>query len=84
MKTAGVAAIMLVAATSALAQEPAPCRVLCSPEFKVEPTLTFGNLFGSPRIQDGQGTATREPRETDFELILSFGLPTRALAIGAT
>jgi hypothetical protein len=52
--------------------------LLCAPEFKVEPTVTFGNLFGSPRIQDERGTTVREPRETAFELILSFGLPTRA------
>ena len=77
MKTAGVAAIMLVAATSALAQEPAPCRVLCSPEFKAEPTITFTNMFGSPRIMSDDGTVTRESRETEFELILSLGLPTR-------
>jgi hypothetical protein len=63
---------------SAQAQAPAPCRVLCAPEFKVEPTVTFGNLSGSPRLQDEQGTTVREPRETAFELILSFGLPTRA------
>jgi hypothetical protein len=63
---------------SAQAQAPAPCRVLCAPEFKVEPTVTFGNLSGPPRIQDEQGTTVREPRETAFELILSFGLPTRA------
>ena len=61
----------------ARAQDPPPCHVLCAPEFKVEPTVTFGNLFGSPRIQDERGTTVREPRETDFELILSFGIPTR-------
>ena len=57
---------------------PAACPVLCAPEFKVEPTITFTNLFGSPRIVDDQGTTTREPRETEFEVILSLGLPTRA------
>ena len=62
----------------ARAQAPPPCRLLCAPEFNVEPTVTFGNPFGSPRIQNEQGTTVREPRETDFELILSFGLPTRA------
>jgi hypothetical protein len=71
-------AFLLLGALHARAQDPPPCRVLCAPEFKVEPTVTFGNLFGSPRIQDEQGTTVREPRETDFELILSFGLPTRA------
>lgn len=56
---------------------PAACRVLCAPEFKVEPTITFTNLFGSPRIVNEQGTTSREPRGTEFEVILSLGLPTR-------
>jgi hypothetical protein len=78
VKAVGAAAIMLVlAATAAWAQEPALCRVLCSPEFKVEPTITFTNVFGSPRIMSDDGTVTRESRETEFELILSLGLPTR-------
>ena len=38
----------------------APLPLLCAPEFKVEPTVTFTNLFGSPRIVDEQGTTTRE------------------------
>jgi hypothetical protein len=67
---------LLLGGTSASAQDPAPCRVLCAPEFKVEPTVTFANLFGSPRIEEG-GRIEREPRGTDFEVILSLGLPTR-------
>jgi hypothetical protein len=59
------------------AQEQAPCRVLCAPEFNVEPTLTFSNLFGSPRIASEDGVVARERRETEFEIILSLGLPTR-------
>ena len=59
------------------AQEQPPCRVLCAPEFHVEPTITFANLFGAPRIADGDGTVNRESRETEFEVILSLGLPTR-------
>jgi hypothetical protein len=78
VKAASAAAMIVVlATTSAWAQQPAPCRVLCSPEFKVEPTITFTNLFGSPRIASDDGTVTRELRETEFELILSLGLPTR-------
>ena len=78
MKAVSQAAMIVVLATTpAWAQETAPCRVLCSPEFKVEPTITFTNLFGSPRISD-DGPVTRESRETDLELILSLGLPTRA------
>jgi hypothetical protein len=34
-------------------------------------------VFGSPRITGGDGIVTREPRETEFEVILSLGLPTR-------
>ena len=73
-----ILAFLLTGTLRAQAQHSAPCRFLCTPEFKVEPTVTFGNLFGSPRIQDEQGTLLREPRETGFEVILSFGLPTRA------
>ena len=57
------------------AQDPSPCRLLCAPEFKVEPTLTFSNAFGSPRIVRNDGSEIREPREMDFEVILSLGLP---------
>lgn len=69
--------ILLIGAPAALAQAPPPCRVLCASEFKVEPTITFSNVFGSPRIVHEDGMVTRERRETDFEVILSLGLPTR-------
>jgi hypothetical protein len=70
--------VLVLAAAPTWAQTAAPCRVLCTPEFKVEPTVTFTNLFGSPRIGGDDGTVSREPRQTQFELILSLGLPTRA------
>jgi hypothetical protein len=73
-----VAACALLWSSQVVAQDSPTCRALCAPEFKVEPTLTFSNLFGSPRILDEQGTTTREPRETAFEVNLSLGLPTRA------
>jgi hypothetical protein len=69
--------VLLFGVLPAQAQQPPPCRFLCAPELKAEPTITFTNLFGSPRIQSGDGTVTDEPRETEFELILSLGLPTR-------
>lgn len=72
-----VVAFALVGASQVFAQAPSPCRALCTPEFKVEPTVTFSNLFGSPRVVDDEGTAAREPRDTAFEVILSLGLPTR-------
>jgi hypothetical protein len=71
-----IAIVLVLSAAPAWAQE--PCRVLCTPEFKVEPTITFSNLFGSPRILLDDGSINREPREAAFELILSLGLPTRA------
>jgi hypothetical protein len=78
VKAVSVAAmIVALAAKPAWAQQPTKCRVLCSPEFKVEPTVTFTNLFGSPRITSDDGAVTRESRDTQFELILSLGLPTR-------
>jgi hypothetical protein len=79
VKAVSVAAmIVALAPAPAWAQDPAPCRVMCSPKFKVEPTITFTNLFGSPRIASDDGTVTQESRETEFEMILSLGLPTRA------
>ncbi len=69
--------LLLLGVLPAPAQQTTPCRVLCAPEFKVEPTITFTNLFGSPRTLTDDETLTREPREIEFELILSLGLPTR-------
>jgi hypothetical protein len=73
-----VLVVSLLSALEAAGQTTPACHALCAPEFKVEPTVTFTNLFGSPRTVDEQGTTSREPRETEFELILSLGLPTRA------
>jgi hypothetical protein len=70
-------ALAVLWSASAIAQESQPCRVLCAPRFKVEPTITFTTLFGSPRIIDEEGAASREGHETEFEVILSVGLPTR-------
>lgn len=58
-----VFACALVGAPQSFAPAPPACRVLCTPEFKVEPTVTFSNAFGSPRIVDEQGATTRELRE---------------------
>jgi hypothetical protein len=70
-------ALLLLGTGAAQAQPPDRCRVLCTPEFKLEPTITFTNLFGGPRTEGGSGIVTHEPRETEFELVLAFGLPTR-------
>jgi hypothetical protein len=74
---AAVVVAVLLFVSPAWAQDSATCRALCSPEFKIEPTITFTNLFGSPRVAPDDETVTRESHETEFELILSMGLPTR-------
>lgn len=73
-----VIAFALLGASGATPQALPACHVLCAPELHVEPTLTFTNLFGSPRVVGEQGTTVRERRETEFEIIVSVGLPTRA------
>lgn len=65
-------------------QEQEDCRFLCAPGFKVEPTFTITNLFGSPRVVDEAGVSERERRSVDFEAILSVDLPTRTRWLGFT
>ncbi|MCA1560610.1 MAG: hypothetical protein LC804_10210 [Acidobacteria bacterium] len=77
MKRLVLTVAFVLVGVSAHAQDPAQCRFLCTPEFKVEPTITFTTLFNSPRIVLDDGAPMRDRRETEFELILSFGLPTR-------
>ncbi len=67
----------LLGMSPARAQAPPPCRVLCAPEFNVEPTVTITPLFGAPRILRADGTTATEKREAELEIILSLGLPTR-------
>ena len=79
MRAAVLAFVFVLLATpQVFAQAPPVCHVLCTPKLKVEPTVTFTNLFGSTRIVGEQGTTTSERRETEFEVIISVGLPTRA------
>lgn len=73
----------LSVAQPAAAQDP-PCRLICSPKFKVEPTLTVTNLFGRPRVISDDGVTMRERRQREFELILSMDLPTRVEWLGFT
>lgn len=78
-----VAALVLASAAGpASAQEPR-CAFLCAPEFKAEPTITFGNVFGQARVAR-DGTIARQPRGVDFELILATDVPTRVSWLGFT
>lgn len=72
-----VVAVTVLGTPQVLAQAPPGCRVVCAPEFKVEPTVTVTNVFRAPRTVGAQGVTMRARREAEFELILSFGLPTR-------
>ena len=75
----------LVWASHAIAQQTAPpCRVLCAPELKVEPTITVTNLIRAPRVASDAGVPTRERRHTEFEIILSLDIPTRLPRVGVT
>lgn len=88
MKTRGrtMAGAVLIAGMvvtgSASAQE-GPCRVLCVPDLKIEPTITFENLGSRPRVDVG-GSVERTARETVFELIFAIGIPTEIPRVGLT
>jgi hypothetical protein len=77
-------AAALVGTSQAAAQKPSPCRFLCAPDFGVEPTMTLTNAFRGARIVQPDGTTTREPRETEFDLVLALDLPSRVSWLGFT
>ena len=79
-----VLACVVLGGSAAAQDAPPGCRFLCAPEFKVEPTFTITNLFGGPRLADADGNLVREPREHEFELILSLDLPTMLAWFGFT
>ena len=74
------ALVLASAAASVSAQEPR-CAFLCAPEFKAEPTVTFGNVFGRATVTR-DGTSARQPRGIDFELILATDVATRLPWLG--
>ena len=86
---AAAAAMLLALAPPAFGQdEDQPgCRILCAPDFKVEPTVTFENLAGRARVETLDGgavSAGRQERESVFELILALGIPTEIPRVGFT
>lgn len=72
----------------ALAQDGGDCRLLCTPDLALEPTLSFENIAGRHRvatIRDGQPVDTvRAEVEAVFEIILSMGIPTSIPRIDLT
>jgi hypothetical protein len=86
----GAFAVLLVAAAPAAAQDRAaqdqddrPCKVLCAPELKIEPTFTIEHLAQRPRVE-ADGEVARVPRDTIFELIFALDVPTQIPRIGVT
>lgn len=76
---------LLLTAAPALAQDEGgrPCRILCAPELKIEPTFTIENLIRRPRVEV-DGVVERAGRETVFEVIFALGVPTEIPRIGLT
>ena len=64
------------------------CAFICTPEFKVEPQITFENLFFRSRVEDLGNDVTapisRQDRESVFELAIVMGIPTEIPRIGFT
>lgn len=69
-------------APAAEAQEEA-CRILCVPDLKLEPTITFENLGDRARVEVG-GVTQETEGETIFEIILAVGIPTTIPRVGIT
>ena len=85
---AAVAAIVFLGPSPAIAQGPSHCRILCTPELKIEPTFTVEDLFQRPAIEtleNGRVVETnRVERETVFELIFALDVPTEIPRVSLT
>ena len=61
------------------AQDP-KCFVLCAPRLRVEPTVTWENLFKGPRVaqtdRSGNTVIRKLPRERVFETVAALDVPT--------
>jgi hypothetical protein len=81
LATVGLAGCL--GAPAAAAAQDAECRILCAPDLKIEPTVTFENLGTRARVEVG-GVTERTERETIFELIFAVGIPTQIPRVGFT
>lgn len=82
-----IAAYVLLAVclsgVSAAAQGQADCRILCTPQILVEPTVTMENVAQRAHLATMAGEE-RQARETVFEMIFAVDLPTRLRRLGFT
>jgi hypothetical protein len=89
LKVAIVAIIFCCTVIPAAAQDQQDkCFVLCRPEFKVEPTITWDNLIRRARVAetDGQGNTIIKKTEGErvFETVMALGIPTTIPRVGFT
>ena len=68
LSTLAAVAAGLLAPAHGAAQDGESCAILCVPELKIEPTVTFENLGSRARVETG-GVVETTQRETVFELI---------------
>ncbi len=78
----GFAVVLLMPALGE-AQEGGSCVVLCAPELKIEPTISFENLGKRARVEVG-GVVEETQRESVFELLFAVGVPTVIPRVGLT
>jgi hypothetical protein len=81
LRTVIVAIVFCCAVLPAAAQDQQDkCFVLCQPEFKVEPTITWDNLIRRARVAetDSQGNTIirKTQRERVFETVMALDIPT--------
>jgi hypothetical protein len=65
------------------AQDEGGCLIVCAPELKLEPTVTFDNLGTGARVESG-GIVESTRRETVFELVFALDIPTDIPRVGFT
>jgi hypothetical protein len=80
----GVAALVVLVPSAAMAQESAGCRVICELEWLVEPTITIENLANRHRVVTPDGVTERVNRERVFETVLAVDMSTRVPWLGFT
>ena len=83
-----IVAVVLLAAAPADVHAQERCVFLCTPDLKIEPTLTIENTFGPARIEQVEddlvlGTM-RQKRDKVFEVVLAVGIPTEIQRVGFT
>ena len=83
-----LALVMIFSSQVSAQEETARCFLVCAPEIKIEPTLTYEPIFRSPTIaelEDG-AVVSKETIKTEavFEIVFAVGIPTEIPRVGFT